>query len=193
MGYAMTEKSKTEKSVATRNLRKEKPKIPWKYRVLIVIAVVIISLDQWTKHLILMDFNLGETLPIVNHFFNLTYVQNKGAAFGLLAQANPAIRVPFFMIVPFIALTSIGYVFSKLADHDLKASIAFSLVISGALGNLADRLSLGYVVDFLDFHWNNDYHFPAFNVADSAICIGVSLLILDMLMANSDALKKRGT
>lgn len=121
-------------------------------------------------------------MPVITDFFNITYVQNTGAAFGFLAQATPAFRIPFFIIVPILALLSIFLVFRKVSDTDRKFSLALSLVISGALGNLIDRLRLGYVIDFLDFHWRRAYHFPAFNVADSAICIGVGLILLDLFL-----------
>lgn len=156
-----------------------------KYWILAILLVIIIGSDQLTKSWIIENFRLGQTLSIINGFFNITYVQNKGAAFGFLSQTNPAFRVPFFIIVPLVALLSIGYVFRKIADHDLKFSIALSLVISGAVGNLIDRLRLGYVIDFLDFHWRYGYHFPAFNVADSAICVGVGLIMLDLFLAPS--------
>lgn len=163
-----------------------------KYLILLGVLVSVIVLDQFTKYLILERFRLGETLPIISDLFNLTYVQNRGAAFGLLAQTNPAFRVPFFIIVPTIALISIGYVFRKVGNQDYKLASALSLVISGALGNLIDRLNHGFVVDFLDFHWKWGYHFPAFNVADSAICIGVGILMLDLFL-NENHSPKKGT
>ncbi len=155
-------------------------KIKAKYRILIFFNLILVALDQITKSMILEKFGLGTTLPIIPNYFNLTYVQNQGAAFGFLAQANPSFRVPFFMIVPTVALISIGYIFRKLPDQDFKMASALSLVVAGAIGNLIDRLALGFVVDFLDFHWQWAYHFPAFNVADSAICVGVGLLMLDL-------------
>lgn len=164
-----------------------KKNLKWKYVILFFVTTFIIGLDQLTKYWVVEKFRLGETQSVIFDFFNLTYVQNKGAAFGILAQANPAFRVPFFIIVPLIALSSIAYVFRKIADNDFKLSTALSLVISGAIGNLIDRLSLGYVVDFLDFHWRWGYHFPAFNVADSAICTGVGLLMLDLLTQDDDS------
>ncbi len=155
-----------------------------KYKILGVLTLIVILLDQYTKALILEKFTLGSSLSIISDFFDLTYIQNRGAAFGFLADAHPSFRTPFFIIVPMVALISIAWVFRKLPDRDLKMSSALSLVIAGAIGNLMDRLSLGFVVDFLDFHWHGGYHFPAFNVADSAICIGVSLLMLDMFQSN---------
>jgi signal peptidase II len=128
---------------------------------------------------------------VISNFFNLTYVQNKGAAFGLLAQADPSFRIPFFVIIPFIALGSIAYVFRKLPALDVKLAGALSLIISGALGNLIDRVRLGYVVDFLDFHWKWLYHFPSFNVADSAICIGVGLVMLDLFTESANLSDKK--
>jgi signal peptidase II len=88
--------------------------------------------------------------------------------------------------VPLIALGAIGFIFRKLPAADLKLSTALSLVIGGAVGNLIDRVRFGYVVDFLDFHWKHSYHFPAFNVADSAICVGVGLLMIDLLAAERE-------
>ena len=119
---------------------------------------------------------------MIPSLFNLTYVRNPGAAFGLLSHmGSVAVRVPFFIIVPLVALGVIFYVFRKVEDTDLKLSTALSLVIGGAFGNLIDRASYNYVVDFLDFHWDYQAHFPAFNVADIAICVGVGFLILDII------------
>jgi signal peptidase II len=161
-----------------------------KYSILLVVAVVIIGLDQTTKTMITDKFRLGESLPIIQDFFNLTYVRNQGAAFGMLAKANPAFRVPFFIFVPLIALISIAVVFRKLAVRDVKFAYALSLVVAGAVGNLIDRIKLGYVVDFLDFHWRGAYHFPAFNIADSAICVGVGLIMLDLICFSREEKKK---
>lgn len=162
-------------------LNKRSSAIKPKTLLISIIPTVIIALDQWTKHAILERFRLGESVPVLEGFFSLTYIRNPGAAFGLLAQAHPAFRVPFFLIIPIVALVVIGMVFKKLPDNSLRVSSALGLVIGGAVGNLIDRVRFGYVVDFLDFHWQYTYHFPAFNVADSAICVGVTLLILDIL------------
>ncbi len=151
-----------------------------KYLILFCFLSLILSLDQWTKSWIQEQFYLGETLSIIFGFFNLTYVQNTGAAFGFLAQTPPLFRVPFFLLVPVIALSSIFYVFRKISHQDCLLSVALSLIVSGAIGNLIDRVRFGYVIDFLDFHWKWKAHFPVFNVADSVICIGVSFLTLDL-------------
>lgn len=159
-----------------------------KYIILLILTVSIILLDQWTKNLVLVHFRYGETVPVISDFFNLTFIKNTGAAFGILAQADPSFRVPFFVLVPVIALVAISMIFRKLPDQDIKLSLALSLVVGGAIGNLIDRIQLGYVVDFLDFHWRYFYHFPAFNVADSAICVGVGVLMLDLAFKKEETM-----
>lgn len=152
-----------------------------KYWILLGLTALILVLDQVTKYKVHWSFRLGETIPVIRGFFNFTYIRNTGAAFGILANADPSFRIPFFVIVPLIALGAIAYIFRKIPEGDLRLSTALSLVIGGAIGNLLDRLLLGYVIDFLDFHWRYRYHFPAFNVADMAICVGVGILMLDLL------------
>jgi len=153
-----------------------------KYLVLLSLSGFIVSLDQLTKNAVVNNFKLGESLPVASSFFNISRVHNAGAAFGLLANLPPNLRDPFFFIVPAFTLAVIFAVFYKLRDTQSLSVYALTAIVGGALGNLADRIRLGYVVDFLDFHWNGAWHFPAFNVADSAITIGVALLMLGMLI-----------
>lgn len=138
---------------------------------------ILIS-DQLTKSMIMSRFHLGESISIIPGFFNLTLVHNPGAAFGFLANLDPSWREPFFLAVPTITLAVILFLLHRLRDQQAWSRHAFSLIVAGAVGNLIDRLRFGYVVDFLDFHWQYTYHFPAFNVADSAISAGVGLLVL---------------
>jgi signal peptidase II len=152
-----------------------------KYRILAVLTPILIVVDQWSKYLIVSRFKLGESIPVVSGLFNITYVRNTGAAFGILAQANPIVRIPFFVVVPILAMIAIAYVFRKIPSDSIRLSAALSCVVGGAIGNLIDRLFLGYVVDFLDFHWKYQHHFPAFNAADTVICIGVGVLVLDLV------------
>jgi signal peptidase II len=155
------------------------------WRKLAVLSAVIgflIVLDQVTKHWVHTRFRLGESIPIWSDYFNLTYIRNTGAAFGFLAQADPAFRVPFFIAVPIAALIAILYVFRKLPAEDWRLSSALAMLVGGAVGNLIDRVRLGFVIDFLDFHWRYQAHFPAFNVADMAICVGVGILMLDFVI-----------
>lgn len=150
---------------------------------LLVIAIAVIALDQYTKQLILAHFRYGESVPVLGDVFSLTYVQNPGAAFGLLSRWDSSFRIPFFIVVPLVALVSIGLVLRKISAKDYPMALALSLVVGGAIGNLIDRMNFGYVVDFLDFHWGvYGPHFPAFNVADIAITVGVFFLILDIYL-----------
>jgi signal peptidase II len=162
-----------------------------KYFILMGLTSFIVLFDQLTKFLVHERFRLGESISIVSGYFNLTYVRNTGAAFGIFANASPAFRVPFFALVPIVALVAIAFIFRKIPEADIKLSTALSLVIGGAIGNLIDRLRFGFVIDFLDFHWQYRYHFPAFNVADSAICVGVGILMLDLLLQPTGAQKER--
>ena len=145
--------------------------------------LLIIVLDQWTKFIVISRFEYGESLPVLGNFFSLTYVRNTGAAFGFLANANPTFRVPFFLIVPIVAMVVLGFLYRDLPSSAKWRGMALGLVSGGAIGNLIDRIRLGYVVDFLDFHYQNHYYFPAFNVADSAICVGVGILLLANLVS----------
>ena len=161
-----------------------------KYWIMLVWPLLILVSDQWTKQLIIDRFSLGESIPVIHGLFSITYVRNTGAAFGFLASTDPSFRIPFFLAVPLVALFVIIHLMRKLPDSDLRTATALALVSGGAVGNLIDRMRFGYVVDFLDFHWKYQAHFPAFNVADSAICVGVGLLMLDLFKsegAESDA------
>ncbi|MBI4041634.1 MAG: signal peptidase II [Deltaproteobacteria bacterium] len=148
-----------------------------KYIILICLAGLVIVVDQMTKLYISHQFELHQTLQVIPNFLNLTYVRNTGAAFGLLAKAPDSFRIPFFIIVPLIALTIIVLIFKKTKETELLMVTALSLVLGGAIGNFIDRLRFDYVIDFVDVHWFHRYHWPAFNVADSSIVIGVLLLI----------------
>jgi signal peptidase II len=139
------------------------------------ISIVIAALDVYTKHLVQNAFVFGEHLTITS-FFDLVRYHNTGAAFSFLADAG-GWQKWFFTAITSIAVIVITYLIRK--HHQEKIFCwGLALVLGGAVGNLYDRLTLGYVVDFLYFHIN-DLYWPAFNVADSAICVGVGLLLLD--------------
>ena len=148
-----------------------------RYRILSIIAFVIVILDQVTKLYVDANFRLHETVPVVRGFFHLTYVRNKGAAFGILA--DNAVRVPFFITVSIVAMLGILWYIRRIRKDQKLALFSLSLIFSGAFGNLIDRIRLGEVIDFLDVFWRH-YHWPAFNVADSAITVGVTLLFIEM-------------
>jgi len=143
-------------------------------------AVLVILLDQVTKFYVVSHFQLHESLPVIDGFFNLTYIRNPGAAFGFLAGASPVFRGLFFTAVTLIAVSLILYYLVKNLVSNLSLVIPLALILAGALGNLVDRIRFGEVVDFLDVYIAG-YHWPAFNVADSAISIGAVFLIVEMI------------
>ncbi len=148
-----------------------------RYRILAIISAVILTFDQVTKLYVDANFRLHESIPVIRGFFNLTYVRNKGAAFGILA--DNAVRIPFFITVSIVAMLGILWYVSRIRNDQRLTVFSLSLVFAGAFGNLIDRIRLGEVIDFLDVFWQR-HHWPAFNVADSAITVGVTLLFIDM-------------
>lgn len=148
------------------------------------IASAVILIDQWSKWLIYSQFKWGDSVNVISDIFAITYVRNKGAAFGLLHRAPEYFREPFFIIVPVAALAIIILLFIRLEEKQKLAACALSLITGGAIGNLIDRLRFGYVVDFLDFHWKEVYHWPAFNVADSCIVVGVTIMLIQSFYEN---------
>jgi signal peptidase II len=143
----------------------------------LALAALVIALDQASKAWIMAIFRLGESLA-VTAFFDLVFVFNPGAAFSFLRDAGGWQRW-FFLV---LALAVAAWIVVMLRRHAAEKSLAFalSLVLGGAIGNVIDRIRLGAVVDFLDFHVGG-YHWPAFNVADSAISVGVALLLWQQL------------
>ncbi len=157
-----------------------------KYKKLIpyfIAIIVIIVLDQYTKYLVtdVFKFELGESVPVINGLFNFTYVRNPGAAFGFLANADDSIRMFLFLLIPVLACVWLTWLLSRSVGKNRLLSIAYTMIFAGAVGNLIDRFRLDYVVDFLDFYLG-DSHFPAFNVADSAISIAGALVIIDLFL-----------
>ena len=139
------------------------------------LAALLIVLDQASKLWISSRFSYGESLPVTS-LFNLVLAHNTGAAFSFLSDAGGWQRWMFSVIAIAAALWIVRLL--RQHAHETLFCLALTLVLSGALGNLIDRVAYGYVVDFLDFYWGS-YHFPAFNVADSAISVGAALLLLD--------------
>jgi signal peptidase II len=143
------------------------------------LAATIILLDLWTKALVLARIDLHESIPVIPNFFQLVHVRNTGAAFGIGANASSRI-VPLLLNAGAIAVFCVVVVYAlRSAVTDRLLQTGLHLILGGAIGNLLDRFRFGYVVDFLDVYVGNK-HWPAFNVADSAICIGIALLFLDM-------------
>lgn len=141
----------------------------------LVLSAIVIVLDLYTKHLVQGAFQYGDHLTITS-FFDLVRYHNEGAAFSFLANAGGWQKL-FFIGISIVAIVVISYLIRKHTQEKLFC-LGLALVLGGAIGNLYDRVTLGYVVDFLYFHYQS-FYWPAFNVADSAICVGVGLLLLD--------------
>jgi signal peptidase II len=150
-----------------------------RYTLFAILTVVGLLLDQGTKLYIHRTMQLFDSIPVVTNFFNITYVRNRGAAFSFLSEASW--RLPFFIGITLVASIAILVAFHKLRNDQKLAQVSLAMIFSGAIGNLVDRVRLGEVIDFLDAHWYR-HHWPAFNVADSLICVGVFLLAVDMLL-----------
>ena len=146
------------------------------------LSALVIVLDQISKSGISSHFVYGESLPVTG-IFNLVLAHNKGAAFSMLNDAGGWQRW-MFSIIAVVASVWITWLLRKHPQQKLFC-FALALILGGALGNLIDRVSYGYVVDFLDFHWN-EHHFPAFNIADSAITCGAVLLLLDSFVSKPE-------
>ena len=147
---------------------------------LAVIAGLIVLLDQFTKALILSSLPLYDSFPVIPGFFNITHVHNPGGAFGLLADQSPLLRKILFLAVSAAASLVVLYFYMKTPRSYGLLAGGFALIFGGAVGNLIDRLRFGIVVDFLSFYIG-PYHWPAFNVADSAITVGVIIFAFHIL------------
>ncbi len=149
----------------------------YKYKLVLFLGVTILILDQITKLWIESNFVLGETRTVIPGLFNLVFVLNKGAAFGFLADLEGNLRTYFFIGATALAVVLIIYLLRTVHRRDYYLFSALGLILGGALGNMIDRIRLGMVIDFLDFHLGS-HHWPAFNIADVAISIGAILLIV---------------
>ena len=150
-----------------------------RWRLLGWVAGPVLALDQATKLHVHNTFALYESRPVVENFFALTYIRNSGSAFGLLSRYDPDLLRIFFPAVTVLAVVLLLWYLSRVPAAEARSLWGVCLVIAGAAGNGIDRFRGGQVIDFLDVHWYEVYHWPAFNVADSAICVGVGLLLLD--------------
>src|SRR5256885_15349959 len=152
------------------------------------LPMVIVAADQATKALIRAPLPLHASRTIVPGLVDFTHVLNSGAAFGILNAVDFPFKTVVIAVIATAALIGVGLYAASLAHHQLVARLGLALIIGGAAGNLLDRVIAGSVVDFVDVYWRT-YHFWAFNVADSAITIGVAIMILDMLGTDSHVSK----
>ncbi len=147
----------------------------------IAIVLVVVGLDQATKFWIMQHFVLHESRVVFSDFFNLTYLTNNGAAFSILAGQPALWRQIFFIGAAGVALVFIVMAQRSFGRNSKLYTLALALIAGGAIGNLIDRIRFGFVVDFLDVYVGN-YHWPAFNIADSAITVGVIFFIFKNLV-----------
>ena len=146
----------------------------------VILPLVIVVFDQLTKAVVRAKLPLHESITVIPGLIDFTHVRNTGAAFGFLDAVHFPYKTVVIALIATAALVGVGMYAASLAHHQLAARSGLALIIGGAAGNLIDRVTAGSVVDFVDVYWRN-WHFWAFNVADSAITIGVAIMILDMI------------
>ena len=143
-----------------------------------LISLIVVFIDWVTKFIIHQTLSLGQSIHILP-FFNIVYVRNNGISFSLLTEAGP------WILTTMACLISVVVCYFLIKEKSKFSKVCFALILGGAVGNIIDRICLGSVIDFLDFYIN-DWHWPAFNIADSAICIGVALLICQSIFMKKE-------
>ena len=151
-----------------------------KYRTAAIITVLVVVIDQISKWLVVSSVPLYGKISLLP-FLDVTHIRNPGAAFGIFRELPESLRLPMFVLVLIAAVIVIVYFLSKTGNNDRLLVVSLSLILGGAIGNSIDRFRLRYVTDFIDFHWfgNPALHWPPFNLSDSAITIGVILILFD--------------
>jgi len=150
--------------------------VPRKLAIFIPVLAAGLALDQVSKLLVIRELPLGSQAPLIQGLLNLVHIHNKGAAFGLLSGWGSELAWLLFVATTSLVLGVLAYMLWRLPDDHWPAALGYSLILTGALGNLIDRIRLGEVVDFIDVYWG-PYHWPAFNVADSLVCVGAAVLV----------------
>jgi len=141
----------------------------------IIVGFVIVLLDQAAKVAVRQAFILGESRSVIEGYFNLTYLRNTGAVWGLFQSQNE-----WLIVLSLLVLVLIAVFYRWLVDQRGVHRVAMGLMLGGIVGNLIDRIKLGWVTDYLDFYWHAS-HWPSFNIADSAICVGVIIYLVSSL------------
>lgn len=147
-------------------------------------ALVVVVLDQITKAMITGALRLHESMPVIQGFFNLVHVRNRGMAFGMMNQSHADAAFWLLVGASCIAIGLLLFWFLRLKENDARMTLGLSLILGGAIGNLIDRLRFREVVDFLDVFWGT-YHWPAFNVADAAITVGTFWVAISLIFRSS--------
>ena len=159
-----------------------------RYTIIATVAAIVTLVDQCTKALVLLSIPLYTEIPVIKGLFSLVHVRNRGAAFGFLNRGDISWQFWLFLAAAFMAVIVIFFLARSSKSDDTPFFIALGLILGGAVGNLIDRIRYREVIDFLDFYYEG-YHWPAFNVADIAICCGAFLAIF--LSLRQGALEKR--
>lgn len=156
-----------------------------KYGLVAAVAGGIVILDQATKLWVTRSMALYESIPVIDSFFHLTYVRNRGGAFSILSEQPDSIRLPFFLTVSVVAFAALAYFLRTIDPRQRLLLLGLAAILGGAAGNFVDRATQGAVIDFLDFHWRG-YHWPAFNVADTFITTGTIVVLLYSLLQRDE-------
>lgn len=155
-----------------------------KYLILTAVAALVIIIDQISKYAVQHMLAMHDYIEIIPGFFNLTYVQNPGAAFGIFGETAGALRLIILIGISIFALAMLLFMYQKTEGRYTLTHLGIAMVIGGAVGNLIDRIRLSWVMDFLDFYWNG-HHWPAFNIADAAITLGTVILMFNILFSKN--------
>lgn len=165
-------------------------KLTRKHWILWIALTSIFALDQLIKAVVENGIPLYGSIPVIRGFFSITHVRNTGAAFGLFAGDIGPFRTLFFVTITIGAIILIFFVFRRIKGNRALAPLSLAMILAGAMGNLVDRIRWGYVIDFLDFYWR-EYHWPAFNIADSAITVGVFLLFIENVLLHGEGVSRK--
>ncbi len=153
-----------------------------RYLLLTAVAGGVIIFDQISKYAVQHMIALHDYIELIPGFFNLVYIQNPGAAFGLFGRGADTLRLALLIGISLFALTVLLIMYARVTGRGFIIHISLAMIIGGAIGNLIDRIRLQWVIDFLDFYWKG-YHWPAFNLADAAITIGSVTLMFNILFS----------
>ena len=156
-----------------------------KSKLVFTLLVFIVLLDQLSKFIVDRTMPLHHSIPVIENLFNLTYIRNTGAAFGILAESAASFRLPFLVLFSLLAIGLIGMMLRRLPEGEKGLITALTFILGGAIGNLIDRVVYGEVIDFLDFYWRQ-FHWPAFNFADSFISVGVMITFYYLVRSKGD-------
>jgi signal peptidase II len=148
---------------------------------LVLVAAGTVALDQITKLLVTRSLVPGQRVVVIEGWFQIRFITNPGGLFGSFRGLPESWRIVLFSVIPLIASVALLFFLLRTAPAQRLLRSGLALILGGAVGNLIDRLRLGYVIDFLDVFWR-EHHYPAFNVADASICIGVGLILLDAFL-----------